>query len=332
MAVNPGDRLAEFYRYAKKPLELNADPGDSVAIVTDTKIERPVVDALFTAAAELDLDPTVLRMTPRDGHGHEPTPVVADGIRAADLTVFATSTALAHSSAAIETQAEGNGVILMSEVTSDVLTSPPVTADYEAMHELGQRVKRAWDEGDRVRITCPNGTDLRADITDRRCWLLAGKLFHVDDVGKHVAAFPDGEAGIAPVEDTGEGTVVFDATAHHVGGLEEPIEIEVEDGWATSIGGGRDAAEFERYLEANGDENSWRCPAELSIGLNPEVTLTGNLRTDKKKYGTVHVALGESESVLDGTVPAALHLDGVISEPTVEIDGTVVLEDAEILV
>jgi leucyl aminopeptidase (aminopeptidase T) len=326
------DRFPELYHFAKKPFELNAESSDTVAIVTDSKIDRSVKTALFTAAAELNLDPTVMEMLPRQAHGLEPTDAIGAAIKDADLTVFAASTALAHTKASIATQQQCNGVILMSEVTADILTGGAVRADYEAMNEQGSRIKESWDNGERVHVTCPNGTYLHANIEGRRCWLLAGKLFHVDDVGKHVAAFPDGEAGIAPVEGSGEGKIVFDATAHHVGQIDGTITIEVNEGWATSISGGPSAKKFEHYIEQNGDENSWQCPAEISIGLNPMVEFTGNLRTDKKKYGTVHVALGESESVLDGTVPAALHLDGVISNPTVTIDEEQIVENGKIVV
>lgn len=325
-------RLPEIYEYAKKPLALNIEEGDQIVIVTDTKMDSAVIDALFTAATELGCETTVMKMTPRSGHGHDPTRPIAEAMKHADLSVLAASTALAHSSASIETQKNGNGVLLMSEVTTDILTSGAVKADYDAMQELGERVKAVWDTGERVRVTSPTGTDFEADITDKRCWLIAGRLFHVDEVGKHTTAFPDGEAGITTNVGSTNGRVVFDVSAHHVGFVDEPIVVTVEDGWAISIDGGRSAREFERYIMQNGDENSWRCAAEISIGLNDGVEFTGNLRTDKKKYGTVHVALGESESVLDGTVEAALHLDGIISEPTVYIDGEVVVENGKITV
>lgn len=325
-------RLPEMYEYAKKPLALNVEKGDEVVIVTDTKTDPAVIDALFTAATELGCEATVMKMTPRSGHGHDPTRPIAEAMKHADLSVLAASTALAHSPASIETQANGNSVLLMSEVTTDILTSGAVKADYDAMQELGEGVKAAWDAGERVHVTSPAGTDFEADIAGKRCWLIAGRLFHVDEVGKHTTAFPDGEAGITTSIGSTNGRVVFDVSAHHVGFVDEPIVITVEDGWATSIDGGESAREFERYIEENGDENSWRCAAEISIGLNDGVEFTGNLRTDKKKYGTVHVALGESKSVLDGTIEAALHLDGIISEPTVYIDGEIVVEDGEITI
>ena len=47
-------------------------------------------------------------------------------------------------------------------------------------------------------------------------------------------------------------------------------------------------------LEKHGDKNSYNCPAEISIGLNPKVTPTGWMRTDKKMYATSHIGMGDT--------------------------------------
>ena len=53
-------------------------------------------------------------------------------------------------------------------------------------------------------------------------------------------------------------------------------------------------------------------------------------------YGTVHVALGTGVSAPDGLYlrryASKLHLDGVMTQPTVTVDGVTVVEDGEILV
>ena len=71
--------------------------------------------------------------------------------------------------------------------------------------------------------------------------------------------------------------------------------------------------------------------AELGIGTNEEATLTGNILEDEKILGTAHVAFGASAAI-GGGVQVPVHLDCVILEPTVEIDGKEVVRGGELLV
>ena len=71
--------------------------------------------------------------------------------------------------------------------------------------------------------------------------------------------------------------------------------------------------------------------AELGIGTNEEATLTGNVLEDEKILGTCHVAFGASAAI-GGTVQVPVHLDCVVLEPTVEIDGEKIAADGDLLV
>jgi leucyl aminopeptidase (aminopeptidase T) len=70
--------------------------------------------------------------------------------------------------------------------------------------------------------------------------------------------------------------------------------------------------------------------AELGIGTNEEALLTGNIHEDEKILGTAHVAFGASAAI-GGTVQVPVHLDCVILEPTVELDGRTILSGGELL-
>ena len=103
------------------------------------------------------------------------------------------------------------------------------------------------------------------------------------------------------------------------------------DGWVTKIEGVREAAIWKEILEKHGDKNSYNCPAEISIGLNPKVTPTGSMRTDKKMYATSHIGIGDTIA-LGGTCHAKLRLEGVIRKPEISVDGTTLTRDGKILV
>ena len=198
------------------------------------------------------------------------------------------------------------------------------------MNELGKKIAQVFTEGKHVHVTCPNGTDLSVSIEGRPGRSIAGLPMSMHPGKGGGCAFPDGEAHVCPVEDTGEGKVVFDLTAHSVGSLREPIILTVKKGYVTQIDGGDQARTWAAILERAQDPLSYNCPAEVSIGLNRNVTPTGSMRTDKKMYGTSHIGVGDTV-VLGGTCHAKLRLEGVIRHPEISVDGQVLTRGGKIL-
>ncbi|MEA2180061.1 MAG: hypothetical protein QOG77_3358, partial [Solirubrobacteraceae bacterium] len=84
------------------------------------------------------------------------------------------------------------------------------------------------------------------------------------------------------------------------------------------------------FLEANGDDGS-RIVCETAIGINDRARITGLVREDKKAAGTVHVALGMNTDT-GGVVDSRTHLDGVMRNPTVVVDGRTLVRDGELQV
>jgi len=326
-------RIIQMIKYCRVPFELNMKAGQSALIVADTETDPLVWQAMAAAAQSLNIEPTVTLMPPRPAHGHEPTDPVAAAMNVADATFFVTTKALAHAHVKKEAQSRGKLVVLMEEVTPEMLSGGAASADYSAMGTLGARVLEAWAQCKNVRVASDGGTDLTASVAGRKPFCIAGKAFK-DPARPQlggVCAFPDGEAGIAPVEGTGEGQVVFDTTVHSIGLLREPIKITVRKGRIATIEGGREAEILREIINQHGDEHSYNFPAEISIGLNPMARITGIMRVDKKLYGSVHIALGTNDD-FGGTVHSKLHLDGLIRFPTVTMDGKVVVDKGKLTI
>lgn len=326
-------KLIELAKVFQTPLKLNAQAGDTVLIMTDTQMDPLLWQGLATAASCLDMEPVVTVMTPRAHHAANP----ASPARMAaldpevDLVVYLTSTAMAHAKITEDLVEQGKKFILMEELTVDMLKpGGPAWADYEAMNRLGLKIAQVYTQGETVRVTCPNGTDLSASIKGRPGRSIAGMPLALHPGKGGGCAFPDGEAHVCPVEGTGEGRVVFDLTAHSVGALKEPIILTIEKGMVTKIEGGHQAQIWRQILERAGDAGSYNCPAEVSIGLNKNVVPTGSMRTDKKMYATSHIGVGDTV-VLGGTCHAKLRLEGVIRHPEISVDGQVLTRGGRIL-
>jgi leucyl aminopeptidase (aminopeptidase T) len=53
--------------------------------------------------------------------------------------------------------------------------------------------------------------------------------------------------------------------------------------------------------------------------------------TDEKVAGTIHIGIGRND-FLGGETLAPIHIDAVVSQPTVVVDGTVLIDGGQYLV
>jgi hypothetical protein len=147
---------------------------------------------------------------------------------------------------------------------------------------------------------------------------------------------PSGEAYIAPIESTAEGSIVINGSIPEmVLWPEEEIVAFFRQGHLVRIEPENSAAN--RWLESNqfdqgrsqGD-NSWTNLAEIGIGVNPSVReLTGNILLDEKAANTIHIALG-TNAFMGGTVTAPIHCDMVIKTSTVMVDGQTIVHEGRL--
>lgn len=323
------DRMRMF-KNARKPLEMNTKPGDKILILADTETPRCILEALMTNAYQMDLDPTLSIFAPRAYHQADPPPHVVPSMYSADLTLLCTSTAILHSPECSKAMHAGRRFIAMEGLAPELLISGRCDEDYPAMQKLADKIKAIFTKGKKMTVTSAAGTNLTADIKGRPGYVAAGKADKQEGVHLFAAAFPDGEVGIAPVEGSAEGTVVFDTTMHFFERLKSPITVRVKKGVAVGIEGDL-AGELEEILEKFGDEHSRVFPCEIAVGLNSKGGVNGMIRTDKKLYGSVHMAFGMNVDI-GGTTPGKLHMDGVIRYPELRVDDTVVASNGKILI
>ena len=101
-----------------------------------------------------------------------------------------------------------------------------------------------------------------------------------------------------------------------------PAKLTLEGGRLTEATG-PEGEQLLGILREHGDAGTNL--AELGVGTNDRATLTGNVLEDEKILGTVHVAFGASIAI-GGTVSVPIHLDCVVTDASLEIDGTRVLD------
>jgi leucyl aminopeptidase (aminopeptidase T) len=200
------------------------------------------------------------------------------------------------------------------------------------MHLECLRVKEIMDEAVSLHITNSKGTDVSISVAGRQAFMDDGDFTSPGTGGN----LPAGETFISPVVGSAEGCIVFDGSISSRRGeilIKTPISAHIRDGYVEKIEGREEAEkllesilmgeETARSLELQGElpqekselyARNARNIGELGIGLNPSAKITGNMLEDEKVYHTCHFAIGSN---YDEDAPALIHLDGLVSRPTI---------------
>jgi leucyl aminopeptidase (aminopeptidase T) len=201
-----------------------------------------------------------------------------------------------------------------------------MSADYEQIDRETNRLADWLTGRSDVHITTALGTDLRFSTAGREWKRGSGKLRGRGVYGN----VPGGEVCIAPLETSANGVLVIDQTLPGMK-LTEPVRLVFEHGRVIQIDGGAGAnflrtAIAEAETKPNG--SNARTIAELGIGTNPGARLLGNIMTDEKVAGTIHIAIGAND-FLGGVTSAPMHIDCVVGAPTVSVDGLSFMENGQ---
>jgi leucyl aminopeptidase (aminopeptidase T) len=296
--------------------------GEEVLVVCNPVTEE--IGALMRIEAQGDgADATLAVISERESHAAEPPRPVAAAMAAADVVLAPTIQSLSHTAARKAASDAGVRIATLPGVTEEMLARL-MNGDLDEMRRRGWAIVNALNGGSQVRITCRNGSDLTFSIEGRQGIVDAGELTAKGAFGN----LPCGEGFIAPVEGTAEGTLVVDGSIAAVGMVESPVRLTIEGGHLTGATGDEGARLMELLTPHGPDGTN---VAELGIGTNEEAILTGNILEDEKIFGTAHVAFGASAGI-GGTVQVPVHLDVVVKEPTVEIDGEAIVGGGELLI
>lgn len=301
---------------------MGVNAGEEVLVVCNPVTEE--IGALMRIEAQGDgADATLAVISERETHAAEPPRPVAAAMAAADVVLAPTIQSLSHTAARKAASEAGVRIATLPGVTEEMLARL-MNGDLEEMRRRGWALVNAMNRGSRVRITDGNGSDLSFSIEGREGIVDAGELSGPGAFGN----LPCGEGFIAPVEGTAEGTLVVDGSIAAIGLVESPVQLTIAGGHLVGATG-NEGAQLMELLTPHGPDGT--NVAELGIGTNEEAILTGNILEDEKIFGTAHVAFGASAGI-GGTVQVPVHLDVVVKEPIVEIDGEAVLGGGELLV
>lgn len=299
---------------------------ETVLVVTDTP-KLKIAEAFAYAAASIGAQTVTTVMEPTKHHGAEPPKPVAEAMKAVEVVLIPTTMSLSHTDARRAATKKGARIASMPDITEHMMSEGGLTANYEQIASLTDKLAKAIEKAKTVTVATPSGTNLTMSIEGRPPLSDTGLYHKPGEWGN----LPAGEVCLAPVEGTTNGTLVIDNMVDSSMNLSitQPLHITVKDGWARKFVG-PNAFQLENILKT-ADKNAYNI-GELGIGTNPKARVIGNILEDEKVLGTVHLALGDNTSYTGGHTKSKIHLDGILFQPTVKVDKRFLMQNGKLLV
>lgn len=213
---------------------------------------------------------------------------------------------------------KARGVFMVKRSRADLLDICVLEADYPAMSKVADFWQKAFQDGETVRVTSAAGTDLTASI--------AGQPSHRSNFAHEAGRMSPcnwGEVYQGPVVGTTNGRFVCDGPILGFEWPKEPVVVEIRDGLATSVTG--DPKTSAALWKLICDNENGANIAEIALGINAKAN-DPSCNTYKKGLGRLHIAVGNG-LVYNQDVNSDIHIDLIMHDPTVEIDGTVIVRD-----
>jgi 2,5-dihydroxypyridine 5,6-dioxygenase len=268
--INPG-KLGFLF---KKEFELcKVKPGETLALVSDLSTRREYIEAAFAAAEALGADVYEMRVNSIPSWTKVGVPTIGkckgtlDAVKAADLVVV--FHVPLFTKWLKEVMDGGTRVLMIIDAPDDLeqLMSPPGLKD--ALKHAEERYRKTRE----VRVLSDAGTDLTYSCGEYPVmtqWGYADEPGHFDHWGAgHIHTFPN--------EGSAKGTVVIQPgdiiILPYCRYVQDPIRLEVQDGFITRLDGGLDAKLMRDWLDDGKASDSDQDPyavSHLGWGLNPQ--------------------------------------------------------------
>jgi len=307
---------------------MNVKDNERILIIID-KNKLNIGKALLKEAIKVAKNSKLIEIPIMKFNGQEPPEDVAKEMLSSDVILIVTSKSLSHTSARRNASEKGARIATMAGITEEIMKRT-LTVDYHKVTEISNKIvsilNKAYEAKEKIRISTTLGTDIEMLVSRKLEPVNEGIYHNKGDWGN----LPDGEAYFAPLEGSSSGTFIVDASMAGIGKLNNPIKIEIKNGYAINIEGKQEAKKLKKLLESFNNKTVYNI-AELGIGTNDKAIITGIILEDEKVLGTAHIALGNNLSY-GGTVNAPCHLDGVFFKPSIVVGNKRVMEDGKLLI
>ncbi|MCB8964098.1 MAG: aminopeptidase [Bacteroidales bacterium] len=295
---------------------------ETLLVVTD-ELKREIGLALHEAGKELCRESMLVEIKSREINGQEPPAAISELMKLVDVVVCPTAKSLTHTDARREAVKHGVRFGTMPGITTDTMVRC-LNADYNKIIALTDFIATKLVGVSTIKVTTEKGTNVVMPVKGRNILPSKGVLRSKGESGN----LPSGEVYLAPWEDQTNGKLVIDGSMAGIGMIETPITIDIVNGYAETITGGKEAQALTEIFDKVGRDA--RAVAEFGMGTNYKAILTGLILEDEKVFGTIHIAFGNNIT-MGGRISVSSHLDGLVKEPDVYFDDELVMQKGKLI-
>ena len=315
---------------------LRVKAGERCVVITDRETLE-IGSALNTAIKKIGGDTQLFVMEDFGARPIDFPQVIEDALGTADASIYAAQGAKGELQTfrkpmlkAVEANRKLRHAHMIG-ITAQIMKDG-MCSDYKEIQRVSRLVYQKVHSAHAIRVVTKKGCDFEAEFSPELKWIISDG----DITPGFWKNLPDGEVFTAPANVNG--TIVIDGClgdffTEKYGSVERtPVTIEVVEGRAikTSLRCNNEALRLEltTYIFET-DQNSNRM-GEFAIGTNIGLTeLIYNLLQDEKFPG-VHVAFGSPFPAKTGaTWDSKAHVDGVIKNPSIYVDGEVLMDNGK---
>jgi len=201
------------------------------------------------------------------------------------------------------------------------------SVDYGKLTEMGRRLREKLRDARHFAITGPGQTNLSFDISGRKWYLSDGVVDHEDIENEDLDdGLPAGSLVAAPLEDSAEGRITFNAGTPVMGRLSKGLQLRFRAGRVVSFKGNASTAAVKRMWEAGaGDKDRI---GYFGIGFNPKAE--AGYTVNNVANGVVSIGIGGNEFIRGKNKPGVFVLDSIVGA-TVKADGRTVVQKGKIV-
>lgn len=334
----PTTKDLELFKAAYKTVKeiVGIKEGESLLITIDSVGDFRVAEEMAKAGEALGAKVMVAWHSTPKGYGMACDPYLPDPLHAAcentDVWIELNNQWLLYGTP--WTKAVTNGRtrnLMLGGLSTDQLIRCIGEIDIPTQRTFQEKVVEISSAAKKMTISNKAGTKVEFENDPKRPW-----------ANEHVAHTPGGhfltgQIGWAPIEETINGTLVFDGAISgggeaDIGLVNEPVIYEVEKGRITKIRGGKEANIIRQWFKKLNDPNMYLA-AHVCYGFNPNAQLGFATTEDERVWGSTEWGFGFQGPMYSGGEPriAASHIDGVSLECTVTADGVEITRDGEVV-
>jgi aminopeptidase len=290
--------------------------GEKVLVLTDFKKEKGGRKIFEELKGRANVKFFIMKTRSRDGE--EPTKRARELMLEADVVFAVTFYSITHTKTVRECIEMGKRIASMPNLSEFSIKEGGLTADYEKVKEMTQKIFDLVKSSKKIRVIAKNGTNVEFSVEGREWHRDDGWLNKKGSLGN----LPAGEVFIAPLEESVNGKIVFDSFPL----TKSKLTLEVRNGKAYETK--NEVEEIEKVFSQLGEKA--RQIAEFGIGTNPKAKIIGNTLEDEKVFGTCHFALGNNIN-FGGINDVPFHVDGIIEKPTIIADEKIIMKEGRLI-